>query len=116
MPHIEAIESCSKLEKLYLQGFTIEDIEFIEDLKNLKDLRLWSYKTPINNIEAITSLSSLEKLDITHDYTADEAYIFENLIALKELSIITNYTSDENKAIKEELNEIIPDCEINIVN
>ncbi len=116
MPHIEAIENCLKLEKLYLQGFTIEDIGFIENLKNLKDLRLWSYKTSINDIEALTSLSCLEKLDITHDYTADEAYIFENLTALKELSVITNYTSDENKTIKEELDEIIPDCEINIVN
>ncbi len=116
MPNIEAVANCSKLEILHLQGFTIDDIEFIENLKNLKDLRLWSHKTSINNIEAITSLSRLEKLDITHDYTDDEAYIFENLIALKELSIITSYTSDENKIIKEKLDEIIPNCEINIVN
>jgi|GEM_PF-6852400 len=112
MPHIEAIGNCSKLEKLYLQGFTIDNIDFIRNLKELKSLRLWSYKTSIEDISPLTELNKLEELEITyHSYDME---LFGNMTSMQRLSIDWDVKEEDKERIKKFLTDMLPECEISI--
>ena len=112
MPHIEAIGNCKRLERLYLQGFTIDNIEFIKNLKDLKSLRLWSYETPITDISPLSALDKLEELEIT--YHSDDMRTFGNMVSLQRLSIDRDVKKEDKEYIKTVLSDMLPECEIYI--
>ena len=115
-PNIEVLSTCTKLESLSLQGFTIQDIDFIGELKNLKYLRLWSYEFPIKNISPINNLNKLEKLEITYNYIPEDIDIFRDMISIDKISIETSYSFIENEQVNAELSTVLPNCEISISN
>lgn len=114
LPNIESLASCKNLTKLTLQDYDIGSIDFIGELTDLRELRLWSSDGMIDDISPLSSLTNLEKLEITQLYSDN----IEPYLALKNLTYLDIEENEFSEESKNKLYEAFTDgvVKINHVN
>lgn len=110
LPNIESLAYCKKLTKLTLQDYDIGNIDFIGELTDLRELRLWSFDGTIDDISPLSSLTNLEKLEITQLYSDN----IEPYLALKNLTYLDIEENEFSEESKNKLYEAFPDGVVKI--
>ena len=110
--NIESLSLCKNLQHLRIQGCYMENMDFLEPLTNLKELRFWTTCPEPMDISPLSGMDKLEKLDITH-YGSDDISVFLQMDNLKELDIHEQGYSQESI---DKLTEAFSDRKIEINN
>jgi len=66
---IDVISTFSKLERLHIPGWNIENLEFLNNLKRIEEIHLQNNN--VSDITQLTKLTSLKSLDLTRNNVSD---------------------------------------------